>query len=343
MTAPYAGAVDDGEGTALDSQTGKDYSFLAPWFVRGYTASLGADGAFVYTPLIPAVPGGLQYAPFPPDQVYSMIRQYYFSGDADPLGGFLTFLPSDDITVTEDGVTWRIPRRLSGSETWPSVDSGVSPWAFSMEGSGQIYIWRGYLAAKLLCTDNPDVATDSGRPLTYHVTENFLGGRSFDITVPSSDACLDLSSLIIPGTIRANRYDPVNPLNALVESDLDQQMIESFPARPGQRPLPVYTISSLTTDYIRIGISASDIIGGTTVNPQSDTVNLAFMQGGAKPGNTDWQAAAWASGGPPYVAEFLIGSANGALVLATGQWQIWAQLNDFPQVLVDVVGILWVV
>lgn len=44
MSQPYAGAVDDGEGTSINTVTGQTYSFLAPYLVRGYRATTAALG-----------------------------------------------------------------------------------------------------------------------------------------------------------------------------------------------------------------------------------------------------------------------------------------------------------
>lgn len=225
MSQPYYGSVDDGEGTASHPVPGIPGStqradYLAPWYTPGYTAHLGPNGEQVYTPLIP---GGtaVEFADFPSDLTsFTTVTQRYFSPDADPLGGFLTFMPSSDITVFENGVSYRIPRRLAGTETWPALDSGVSPWAFSMEGSGRIYIWLGLMTVKLLPTDSPNIMTDDGQPLTYHVTEHFLGGKQFDITVPTTTSTADLYASIVPGTIRPAEFDPINPMGSLLEEDL---------------------------------------------------------------------------------------------------------------------------
>lgn len=225
MSEPYYGGFDDGEGTASHPVPGQPGStqrddYLSPWYTPGYTAHLGPDGTFVYTDLLP---GGsaLDFAMFPPDLTnFRKVTQRYFSPDGDPLGGFLTFMPSSDMTVTEDGVSYRIPRRLAGTETYPALDSGVSPWAFSMEGSGRIYIWLGLMVVKLFPTDSPNVVTDDGNPLTYHVTEHFVGGKQFDITVPTDDTTLDLYSSVVAGSIHPSDFDPVFPMGSLLSTDL---------------------------------------------------------------------------------------------------------------------------
>lgn len=225
MSQPYFGGFDDGEGTAshpvpgFPGETRRD-DYLSPWYTPGYTAHLGENGEMVYTDLIPGS-SAVNFANFPADQfAFRKVTQRYFSPDGDPLGGFLTFMPSSAFTITEDGVSYRIPRRLAGTETYPALDSGVSPWAFSMEGSGRIYVWLGLMVVKLYPTDSPNVTTDDGNPLTYHVTEHFIGGRQFDITVPSGDTALDLYSSIVPGSNRPYDYDPVFPMGSLLGTDL---------------------------------------------------------------------------------------------------------------------------
>jgi hypothetical protein len=333
MATPFMNSVDDGEGDAFDPQAGKKYSFLAPWFTRGYTASLGADGAFVYTPLIPTTPLNEDFADFPSDQSFSLINQRYFNADADPVGGFLTFMPSDDMIITEDDITWRLPRRLSGTETWPALDSGSSPWAFSMEGSGAIYIWRGMLVVKLFATDNPNLTTFQGQPLTYHVIEHFLNGYEYDITVPTSADTLDLNSLIIPGTITPYKFDPIYPMG-LMDDNLYQQLTGS-----PYSALPVQVLSSLATDWTVCLINPTS--NAIVVDPTADQIYFAFMQG-SLPGSGDWKTATWFDGGPPYQAGVLVGPDNDALLLAKGQYQIWSKLVDYPQTIVELIGILYI-
>jgi hypothetical protein len=221
MSEPYLGLGNDGEGG----------NYLSAWYTRGYTAHLGPDGEMVYTSLIYAPPEDPTLAGFPIDQAMTVVQGRYFDGDRDPLGGFLTFMPSDAFTITDTdsvslttGASFYIPRRLLGTETWPSVDSGVSPWAFSMEGSGRIFIYEGLLVARLYATDNPNVVTDSLQPLTYHVTEHFLGGRQYDITVATSTSVLQLNDCIVPGSIQPTAFSPIDPTDGAA-TDFDAQAV----------------------------------------------------------------------------------------------------------------------
>lgn len=333
---PYQNSWDDGEGDVYDPQTNTTDDFLAAWYTRGYTASLGPNGEFVYSPLIQSTGANTGYANLPADlSGYTEVHQNYFSGDHDPLGGFLTFMPSDSFTATENGVSYRVPRRLAGTETWPSLDSGVSPWAFSMEGSGSIYIWMGLLVVKLFPTDGSNIVTDGGQPLTYHVTEHFQEGRQFDITVPTSGTVQDLTALIVPGSIRPAPFDPINPLGSGLEEDLWENVVP---------PFPVWTQSHLATNYIPaiIGAVRPD---GSPIDVSTDQVFLAFTQG--TPSSGDWITAAWVqvesvTVGPPYQAQVLVGPDNSGVLLAQGQYQIWSKLVDFPQTFIQQIGVLYI-
>jgi len=281
---PYQNSWDDGEGDVYDPQHNRTDNFLAAWYTRGYTAHLGANGEMVYTPLIASTPANTDYASLPSAiGTYTEIHQQYFNPDHDPLGGFLTFMPSDSFTYTADGVSYRVPRRLSGTETWPSLDSGVSPWAFSMEGSGCIYIWLGFLVVKLFPTDIDSIVTDSGNPLTYHVIEHFQEGREFDITVPSSDTALDLTAdCMIDGSMRPYQFDPVNPLGMLDALELQSVTTSSPPATVRTYLFPAATnlwVATHNFPYLPSVTCVDDtghLIEGTVSYPTSTTVHVEW-------------------------------------------------------------------
>jgi hypothetical protein len=338
MSTPYQFSIDDGEGRALDRQTGRQYDYLSPWYISGWSVQGNASGGLTYPDLVQGNANNLQYAPFPADQNYTRISQYYFVGDADPQGGFLTFMPSDDWVIIEDGVSWRMPKKLSGTETFTQLDAGVSPWAFSMMGSGAIYIWRGQLIVMLYATDNPSVTTVSGKPLTYHVVEHFLGGYQYDITVPTQTypqtTNVDLYSLIVPGTMKPYKFDPVYPMGTLQESLWKELNSPEY-------ILPTVTINHLATQYYDVNITAV-LFGGNQqpVDIYPDLVYLAFMQGGNIPTDDDFYQADWANDSSPYTAQFLIGSGTNGLPLSVGQYQVWYKLVDDPQTLIGPAGIL---
>jgi hypothetical protein len=339
MTEPYFTTSDDGEGTAAHPVPGvpgatATSDYLSAWSTIGYTAQLGPNGTFDYTALIPSQsPYAVDYAQFPSELLpFATVTARYFSPDGDPLGGFLTFMPSSAITVTDtSGASYRIPRRLSGTETWPALDSGVSPWAFSMEGSGRIYVWLGLLTVKLLACNAPGIVTDDGEALTYHVTEHFVGGKQFDISIPqptSFGQAVDLYSSVVPGTIRSAEFDPVNPLGSLFGNELE----------PAPASFPVQCQSVLSTEYVTATIGAITV-GGQTISISGDTINFAFTHG-LPNSATVWNPGSWLSGGPPYQAQALVGPSNGGVALAAGRYQIWVQVIDDPQVVVLRIGTL---
>lgn len=330
--SPYLGIVNDGEGGR----------YLAPWYVRGWTAQ--------NPELILDVNPFQTQTSAPLDLSFTVITRRYFDGDFDPLGGFLTFYPSDAFTVTDtdpvtglEDATYYVPQRLLGTETWPAVDAGVSPWAFSMEGSGRIYIWQGLLVAKLFATDNPNLLTDSGQPLTYHVIEHFLGGKEYDITVPTSTdgTPVQLSDCIIPNTVDSAPYSPTWPMSMSLE-DFGQQVTAINLGVTSAPELPVQTIASSATNYVTADITATSVGTGQTVDPETDTIFFAFMQGNATPGDSDWHAGAWVMGGPPYYANILVGPDNDGIVLSRGTYQIYVKMVDYPQTFVVLVGLLYI-
>lgn len=338
MTTPsaYYSSADDGEGTSAHPVPGEPgvtlgADYLSAWQTIGYTAQLGANGEFNYSALIPGTARQNSFAQLPTGLSQpTKVTQRYLSPDGDPLGGFLTFMPSSAITVTDSGVTYRIPRRLSGTETWPSLDSGVSPWAFSMEGSGSIYIWLGLMTVVLLPCDSSSIITDDGSPLTYHVVEHFIGGRQFDISVPTSNDTQDLYSLMIPGTICPAEFDPVNPLGSLLGKELSVQPFESAEFDRCQ--------SQLSIEYDIVNLSDLPALSEFTINPGSDTIRFAYIQGPPTSGTT-WVSGAFVSGGPPYEAQVLTGPTTSA-ALTPGKYDRWITIASSPQSIVARAGTL---
>lgn len=104
--------------------------------------------------------------------------------------------------------------------------------------------------------------------------------------------------------------------------------------------------SVLSTQNVRVLVSP-DPVGGQPYNPTADPVQMAFMlidpatQTSASPASGDWHAASWympAAG--VYMAQCLVGPANGGVVLAAGDYTVWAKVIDYPEVPIDSVGIL---
>ncbi len=296
MSFPYSGDIDDESGP-----------LWPPFYVRGWTSQNQL------TANIPAPQNPDLAANFPSDQLYVVLGQQYNDGDSNRIGGFLTFWPSSAFTITEDNTTWRIPQRLLGTATYPSVDSGVSPWAFSMEDTGKIYIYLGLLTVKLYATDNPNLVTDNGLPLTYHVTEHFQGGVQFDISVPgASTPGTGLYSLVRPGTLRPWQFDPVNPLGT-PQAGLEPP--ESYP-----NPF-LWVQSHLSTQYVQVTVAAA-------VNPTSSTVQMAFPLVNVLPVSGDWKTASWVADTAPYICQSMVGPGEyGVVNLPTGLYDIWVQIT----------------
>lgn len=97
-------------------------------------------------------------------------------------------------------------------------------------------------------------------------------------------------------------------------------------------------LSSLTTVYIQVPVTAT--IDGQPYNPSGDTVQMAFTASGANP--VSWNPASWTSGpgSGSYLAQCLVGPANGALNLGAGSWTIWVMITDNPEVPVFKAGTL---
>jgi hypothetical protein len=88
-------------------------------------------------------------------------------------------------------------------------------------------------------------------------------------------------------------------------------------------------ISSLSTEYVLVPVSFVDPVTGAQIDPTGDTIAMAFTQGSADPAGPDWVSATWRSGGPPYVAQTLVGP-NGK-ALAKGGWKVWTKITSNPE------------
>jgi hypothetical protein len=196
---------------------GTDYQnqpLVDAWFTRGWVAQTGeyntmpasSDESIPTDSVVAAQPN--QYPNFPTAVVAVNVTAAYFDMDGNPLPGFLTFQMSDNITMYSGGAYFRMPQRYAGNE------ADGSSFAYNNYGSGRIYIWKGLCSVELFATNNAGITTDSGSPFVWNVTEHFLGGRSFTITVPESGAPgpVDINTLINSGSVTAADYDPASPL-----------------------------------------------------------------------------------------------------------------------------------
>ena len=187
-----------------------DDPLVTPWFIPGWTAQEIPQDTIQ---AVGSIGGGenpsASFAPqpLPTFLQYVQVASPYFDMDGNPLPGFVTFLMSDNITLSWNGLTYRLPARYAGR------DNTLTPGGQNNWGSGRVYIRRGLMSATLFATDNSTLVTDSGNPLTYHVIEHFLGGQQFDISVPAATVSpADLRSLIVSDSIAPYDFDPVNPL-----------------------------------------------------------------------------------------------------------------------------------
>lgn len=239
-------------------------------------------------------------AGFPNSAVYVNVTAFFFDDDGNPISGNLTFYPSTSLTMTT------VQNGQNVTTVIPQRLVGYNYWDYNQSGSGKMYIHNGQLLVSLLATDNA-VASMVPASFSYHVVEHFQGGRTYDIMVPSTSANpVDINSLIIPGSINVTS------------------------------PLPLFTQAAISTQYLPVDITAFS--GGTTFNPTSDEVDFAFIAGPTEPLTGDWHVGSWVSGGPPYVAQILLGPANGGLVLAAGSYIIWCRVIATPQVPIFQVG-----
>lgn len=185
-----------------------DDDLVAPWWVPGWTAQdkislVAGTSSFLG-------PG------FPTNLVFVRLTGNYFDTNSSGAGGYLTLLMSDGITVEDDGEYYRLPQRLTG------MMNQQTGFSYQNWGNGLLYLRLGRLDVEVFATDQTasgsTITTDSGAPLTYWVTEHMLGGRTYQIQVPSSDSPgpVDINSLIVSGTVQPFRYDPVNPMGNML-------------------------------------------------------------------------------------------------------------------------------
>lgn len=180
-------------------------TLVQPWFIPGWDAQNIQQDTKV------AIINGQIVGPgFPPNAVFYNVVGNYFDSNGSGLSGFITMKMSDGITMTVSGNTYRLPSRYVGA-----MDLSI-PFAYNNWGSQRLFIRYGRLNISLMATDQASIGgtiiCDNGGTLFYWVTEHWLGGRVFQITLPSTATSpVDINSLIVPGTIVPYQYDPVNP------------------------------------------------------------------------------------------------------------------------------------
>lgn len=260
---------------------------IDPWWTPGWTSQ---HPDYQVAPVNPFTEQG-----FPNQVIYINVSGNYFDNDGNPIGGYLTFWPSTQLTLSVGGLTTTVFQRRVGYNFWD----------YNQSGSGKMYLHNGQLLVSLLATDNV-AAGMSPANFSYHVKEHTFKGREYDIIIPSTSSNpVDINSLIVPGSTEA-----------------EEQPVQ-------------FTMALASTIYIPANISTT--IGGVSFNPTADAVSFAFIAGPTEPQSGDWNTGVWVSGGPPYIAQILVGP-SGGLSLSRGSYIIWCKVTASSQVPVFQVG-----
>lgn len=99
------------------------------------------------------------------------------------------------------------------------------------------------------------------------------------------------------------------------------------------------SISSLSTEYLQVPVQAQ--VNGLPFNPTSDVVQMAFVPIGSVNYPVTWFTGSWSTTAQGnYLAQCLIGPANGGVVLTPGTYKIWVKITDSPEVPVESSGTL---
>lgn len=238
------------------------------WWTPGWTSQ---NDAYLLAPQNPFANGS-------PDIAFVTVTRSYFDMDNNPLGGYLTFMPSESAVLTVGEKSWRLLARLTGIPLPVVFGPGGPGWSANQLGSGKVYIQGGLLAVNLMPTDLVGLVTDSGNPLTYTVVEHMQGGNQFTVTVPKdSTSPVDLSALVAADTTTPFPFDPMYPLNTslsevpLTEPTVPQQTFEQ----------PITGQTSVTVNH-NLGVYPSVIIldaGGNLVTANVDytSVNTVIL------------------------------------------------------------------
>jgi hypothetical protein len=187
-----------------------DDDLVAPWWIPGWTAQNRTDTADE----IVAGTDDLLGPGFPTNLVFTNVTGNYFDPNSSGIPGYLTVMMSDSILVQDGTEYYRLPQRLTG------YMNQATSLAYNNWGNGILYLRLGRLDINLFCTDQTSdgstITCDNGGSLTYWVTEHFMGGRQYQISVPSSGSPgpSDINSLIISGSVTPYQYDPANPMGS---------------------------------------------------------------------------------------------------------------------------------
>ena len=304
-----------------------DQPLVDAWFTPGFTAQnhhyLVAAG---FT---------LNATGWPADVPYVHITHTFADMEGNALGGYMTFWPSDTVQYTESGTTWTLPQRLCGVTPWPVGWNGG--YQGSMMDSGKIYLAYGSLNCYQIASDNANLVTMSGNPLTFHVIQHWLGGSQFDITTPSASTDpTDLYSLMVPASQQPYHYDPRQPFSLFMDSFTAEEEDNTL-----SNSLSVQSIVFGSTEYVTINVSLQ-LPGIGSGSPTTDEVFIAVMSDpAAYPGDSDWLPAQWLTQTYPYYAGVMEGPGiSGVIDLAVGTYKVWLKLVDDPEIPVFRVGTL---
>lgn len=137
------------------------------WYTPGWS---------VQNPSYPQNPtaGNALETNLPESLKYISVVGTFFHSDSAPQTGYVSFNPSTNLTF-HDATTGQYIR-LTGDYQ-------------------KKYLNKGQLQIDLLATDNPNVLPSD---FTYHVKENWMGGREYDIKVPHGvTEPVDIETLIV--------------------------------------------------------------------------------------------------------------------------------------------------
>lgn len=96
-------------------------------------------------------------------------------------------------------------------------------------------------------------------------------------------------------------------------------------------------ISTLSLQYVKVPVTAT--VNGVSINPTTDTVQLAFVAPGINPVSGDWKTASWETINGIFYARCLVGT-GGAVALSAGQYQCWVRVTDNPEIVAQAVGVI---
>lgn len=100
------------------------------------------------------------------------------------------------------------------------------------------------------------------------------------------------------------------------------------------------TLSSLATEYVQVPVAVT--IAGAPYNPTGDAVFMQFVpaSGNQEPSGT-WNSGNWVTTAQnTYIAQCLVGPANGGVSLTPGAYVVWVKIVDNPEVPVQPAGTL---